>query len=901
MTDKTLNIILKATDKASGQFDRISKAASGLSGRLKQTEQEQMRLNKALNDTKRLEKYRQNLSETNKKLSENRNRQRELLAEMKKSGGATQAQSREMKKLSQQAKILEQTQERQLKSTGRLAKEMKAAGMSTVNLAQNQKTLAEQMEKTNKKFAAQQKWANAGRKLDNINSKAIMASGVAAAHAYGAKRLLEKPITAYAQSETASVDLRAAMMTSDGSVSAEYEKINSLATKLGDKLPGTTADFKNLMTMLMRQGVSARTILGGTGEAAAMLSVQLKKAPDAAAEMTAKLQDATRASEKEMLAIMDQVQRLYYTGVEDGNILGAFSKLSPALDTLKIKGEAAMKQMGPLVGMLDQAGLSGESAGNAMRKVFTRMMDTAKIAKATKGSGIDLDFTNGKGEFGGFDKMYAQLEKLKSLTTEKRLGILQKIFGDDAETLQALNTMIEKGKTGYEEFAKKMEAQASLNQRVNEQLGTLTNLWDAASGTFTNFLATMGESVAPELKSLTQWIADVNSKLSTWAAQNPTAAAAIMKLIALFAVGATAISALGLAVHGITGVMSGFMTIIRFAGGGMGTLIGWIARLGMALVSFGLKAAMFLLTNPFGWAILAVAALVALYVYWDKVKAALIAGWEWIKQAFQSNPLLVAFTGPIGALISLFANWERIKNALIAGWEWIKQVFQNNPLLIAFTGPIGVLIALFANWEKVKSALVAGWEWIKKVFGGENPIAQAAQVALGPLNALKSAAMGAYEWLKKAFSVKLTMPSLGSSSIGSGAYIPNKGYSTGGYTGAGGVNTPAGIVHKGEVVFNQRDVARFGGWRVLDKIRKAGLTALGSILPSSTPEPRPALAGAVPVAADFNRGGGGGMNINITINGGSSSAAEIAREVRRQIEQITANAARRARSAFKDD
>ena len=860
MTDKTLNIILKATDKASGQFDRISKAASGLSGRLKQTEQEQMRLNKALNDTKRLEKYRQNLSETNKKLSENRNRQRELLAEMKKSGGATQAQSREMKKLAQQAKILEQTQERQLKSTGRLAKEMKAAGTSTVNLAQNQKTLAEQMEKTNKKFAAQQKWANAGRKLDDINSKAIMASGVAAAHAYGAKRLLEKPITAYAQSETASVDLRAAMMTSDGSVSAEYEKINSLATKLGDKLPGTTADFKNLMTMLMRQGVSAQTILGGTGEAAAMLSVQLKKAPDAAAEMTAKLQDATRASEKEMLAIMDQVQRLYYTGVEDGNILGAFSKLSPALDTLKIKGEAAMKQMGPLVGMLDQAGLSGESAGNAMRKVFTRMMDTAKIAKATKGSGIDLDFTDGKGEFGGFDKMYAQLEKLKSLTTEKRLGILQKIFGDDAETLQALNTMIEKGKVGYEEFSKKMEAQASLNQRVNEQLGTLTNLWDAASGTFTNFLATMGESVAPELKSLTQWIADVNSKLSTWAAQNPTAAAAIMKLIALFAVGATAISALGLAVHGITGVMSGFMTIIRFAGGGMGTLIGWISRLGMALVSFGLKAAMFLLTNPFGWAILAVAALVALYVYWDKVEA-----------------------------------------ALIAGWKWIEQVFQNNPLLGALMGPIGVLIALFANWKKVEAALIAGWKWIEQVFGGANPIAQAAQVALGPLNALKSAAMGAYEWLKKAFSVKLTMPSLGSSSIGSGAYIPNKGYSTGGYTGAGGVNTPAGIVHKGEVVFNQRDVARFGGWRVLDKIRKAGLTALGSILPSSTPEPRPALAGAVPVAADFNRGGGGGMNINITINGGSSSAAEIAREVRRQIEQITANAARRARSAFKDD
>lgn len=51
--------------------------------------------------------------------------------------------------------------------------------------------------------------------------------------------------------------------------------------------------------------------------------------------------------------------------------------------------------------------------------------------------------------------MYEQLAKLKAVNTEQRLKILQGIFGDDAETLQALNTMIEKGKAGYEEFAKK--------------------------------------------------------------------------------------------------------------------------------------------------------------------------------------------------------------------------------------------------------------------------------------------------------------------------------------------------------------------------------------------------------------------------------------------------------------
>lgn len=45
------------------------------------------------------------------------------------------------------------------------------------------------------------------------------------------------------------------------------------------------------------------------------------------------------------------------------------------------------------------------------------------------------------------------------------------------------------------------------------------------------------------------------------------------------------------------------------------------------------------------------------------------------------------------------------------------------------------------------------------------------------------------------------------------------GWSSGGYTGAGGVNQPAGVVHKGEVVWSQRDVARAGGVGVVEAMR----------------------------------------------------------------------------------
>lgn len=45
------------------------------------------------------------------------------------------------------------------------------------------------------------------------------------------------------------------------------------------------------------------------------------------------------------------------------------------------------------------------------------------------------------------------------------------------------------------------------------------------------------------------------------------------------------------------------------------------------------------------------------------------------------------------------------------------------------------------------------------------------------------------------------------------------GFSSGGYTGAGGKYEPAGIVHKGEVVWSQEDVARAGGLGIVEMLR----------------------------------------------------------------------------------
>ncbi|MCF9035195.1 tape measure protein [Acinetobacter nectaris] len=101
---------------------------------------------------------------------------------------------------------------------------------------------------------------------------------------------------------------------------------------------------------------------------------------------------------------------------------------------------------------------------------------------------------------------------------------------------------------------------------------------------------------------------------------------------------------------------------------------------------------------------------------------------------------------------------------------------------------------------------------------------QAFAIASATINAFQaySQIMGS-EWYldivskETAASVVLGM---GMANVGMIAAQTISGFSEGGYTGDGGVFEPAGVVHKGEVVFSQADIARLGGVSAVEGIRK---------------------------------------------------------------------------------
>ncbi len=99
------------------------------------------------------------------------------------------------------------------------------------------------------------------------------------------------------------------------------------------------------------------------------------------------------------------------------------------------------------------------------------------------------------------------------------------------------------------------------------------------------------------------------------------------------------------------------------------------------------------------------------------------------------------------------------------------------------------------------------------------------------------------------------------------------GYSSGGYTGNGAVNEPAGVVHKGEVVWSQADVARAGGVGIVEAMRQ-GLRGYADGGPVGGGAPSGFSGGSINVrvlnapegtTASANRNEQGGFDIDVLL------------------------------------
>ncbi|MFV0680320.1 phage tail tape measure protein, partial [Ottowia sp.] len=327
--DLRLQVLLELKNKALAPLKDLAKGNEKLVAGLATT---QAQLDKLAGQHAAIEQFRKlqtNLGETSAKLTAVRSRLVELRAAKTDDAAAQKAHNAEIKsgeKLLAKLEVRQDSHRRQLQRT-RTALEK----LGVTNVARAEAMLATNIDRATGAAKRQQAALERLQKAREKHTKTLTRAGMIGATGVGMAmaghrlgRGVGTVLGAYSEQENASSDLRSAMMLQGGQVAPEFAQMDALAKKLGDRLPGTTADFVNMFTMLRRQGISAQAVLGGTGEAAAYLGVQLRMPVTEAAEFAAKMQDATRTTERDMMALMDVIQRTFYLGVDSGNMLQGF-------------------------------------------------------------------------------------------------------------------------------------------------------------------------------------------------------------------------------------------------------------------------------------------------------------------------------------------------------------------------------------------------------------------------------------------------------------------------------------------------------------------------------------------------------------------------------------------------
>lgn len=474
---------------------------------------------------------------------------------------------------------------------------------------------------------------------------------------------LSPAIEAYADLEESSTRLKTTMMEDGSAVSANFQKINDIAIELGNKLPGNTADFQNMFATLIRGGVSEKSILDGVGKSAAYLAVGLRLPFEEAAKLSAKLKEATGVADGEMLQFMDTIARVNNLGVDTGEMQFAFSRSAGALKLLNLQGLEASKSVASVFAQLIKAGASGETVGTGMTSIFNAFYDSKKMAKFNKEAsalGVQFDFIDKKtGQFKGMENMISQFDKLRGFNPQQRANLIQALLGPGQDAA-FMNILVSQGVEGYNNMQKRMAVQATLDAKVNQELATLKNVWDASKGTFDNMLAAFGASFAPELKAVATLLGTIAAGIQQFATHHPK----IMKMIGLF----IAVSAVLLSLVGVFFIVK----------------------------SAALALNMVLMANPFILIAVAVIALaIIIYTYWDEIVAFFVGVWKKIKQYF-------------------FMGWEFIKGLFKSFMVWFSS--WGKYIIVPLLPFIGIPLLIYRYWGNIKAFFSNTWAGIKGIF-----------------------------------------------------------------------------------------------------------------------------------------------------------------------------------------
>lgn len=525
------------------------------------------------------------------------------------------------------------------------------------------------------------------QEMQEKSSKYLMQGMALTTAGAGGFAMLGKAKDAFAKLQDASNDLKISMLRDGGILDqSTFDKLDKFTNTLSSKFTGSAADYKDMVSVMKRNGLQPADILGGTGEAVAQLAVLFDMLPSNIGLFASRMKMDMGVSNNEMTKMTDLVARLYGSGVGERpdeavhEMTEFYSQVGIGLKALNVTGVESAKTVGALGGMFIKTGMSGAKVGSNFRRIFDGVRDGTKLAKANEQAakfGITLDMFDKKGNFRSIDNFVGQIGKLRGLNPANIAAILKPFGGRQGLSTDFLELLAGKhGVPVFNEFIKSLSDQATQADKLKQKMSSLNKQQEVMSTNYTNMIAAMGKPLFEnELTKIYTLLGKVADKITLFARAHPDLAKFITISVALV----SAISSIAGAIY-----------LVKFA------------MTALKITS---------LANPVVLTIAAIAIGAALiYTYWKPIKAFFINLWSGIKNIFASvwawvkGSILVYF---IPALL-IFKYWDKLKPFFSALWEFVKTIFKAGLYIIKFLllnfTPVGLV---FKYWDKLKPYFIA--------------------------------------------------------------------------------------------------------------------------------------------------------------------------------------------------
>lgn len=657
------------------------KAFSSMKENIKDVEDATRDLAKAQKKLENLDKMKENFTNINKEYAIAVKQLSKLKDEYNKTGKGNVEFAKKVKDAEKYVDKLNKQKERQAHVFKAARSELEKEGITLKNYKQKLNDVNNALKKEIELKSKLEKAKSIESTLGDISKKGTeqIKTGLAIGTA------LAVPIKLYMDLEESQADLRKIL-------GKEAEKYYAYLAEISKHNPLSQVEINEIAGSLAQSGIKGDDIVAYT-EMAGKMKVAFDITTDEAGQFLAKTKEQLNLSKDDLYSYMDTINMLSnHYAVSAAQLSDVSSRTAGFAKTINLSKEANMAFASSLI----SSNINAEQTSTILSKLYAELSQGANTkakAAALDYLGFNSDLINEEMAKDAEGTILKVLARIKNAQGKDKSALITDIFGSHASVLNGISVLSE-NLDGVKEKLNQAKQAVSENETVNaeyeERINTLTQQLKILKNTFVGVLMDIGKSVGPELKETFETFKNWGLSLGNFVKENPKLVASIFKIvagIAMFNLGMGGFNKL-VAPLGKIGLWFFKLSAYSQKGGlifGLKKMFPLTTKFLGLIKAVGLALKTFIVANPLVALIVAVVAVIVMFVYlYKKV--------EWFRDGVNKI---------FGGWIQSFKGvWQIIIGIFTLNFDLIKEGFKNliSGLTKIWEGLTGIISK---TWDKI--------------------------------------------------------------------------------------------------------------------------------------------------------------------------------------------------------